>query len=58
MRAESALEHIPAIVQTSDRSALRAPLWRELQVAQLVYKADFCDWLQSRIVAHLGPDQL
>jgi CheY-like chemotaxis protein len=56
MRSDAALEHIPVIVQTSDRSALRAPLWRELQVAQLVYKADFLDWLQSRIVAHMSAD--
>jgi CheY-like chemotaxis protein len=52
MRADKAFERIPVIVQTSDRCALRAPVWRDLQVAQLVYKPDFFDWLERRIESH------
>lgn len=52
MRADKALERVPVIVQTSDRCALRAPVWRDLQVAQLVYKPDFFDWLERRIESH------
>jgi CheY-like chemotaxis protein len=54
MRADPALEHVPVIVQTSDKCALRASVWRELQVAQLVYKGDFLEWLESRIEAHIA----
>lgn len=53
IRADSAFERLPIIVQTSDQSALRAPVWRDLQVSQLVDKRDFLQWLNRRIEAHL-----
>src|SRR5262249_38181136 len=41
IRADPALERLPVIVQTNDSTALRAPVWRELHVAQLVDKGEF-----------------
>jgi CheY-like chemotaxis protein len=54
IRADPALERLPVIVQTSDLVALRAPVWRDLRVAQLVDKADFLNWLDTQIVDHLA----
>jgi CheY-like chemotaxis protein len=53
VRADAALERLPIIVQTSDQSALQAPVWRDLHVSQLVDKRDFLQWLDRRIEAHL-----
>lgn len=49
MRADAALERVPVIVQSNDRTAREAPIWRELRVAQVVDKRDFVLWLDSRI---------
>jgi CheY-like chemotaxis protein len=56
IRADPALEKLPVIVQTSDLTALRAPIWRDLHVAQLVDKGEFVNWLHTQIVDHVsGP---
>ena len=52
MRAERALEAIPVIVQTTNRDALHAPVWRDLQVAQRVDKMEFVSWLDCHVEAH------
>jgi CheY-like chemotaxis protein len=54
MRADPALERVPVIVQTSDLTALRAPVWRDLHVSQLVEKTEFFTWLNTQIVEHVG----
>jgi CheY-like chemotaxis protein len=54
MRADPGLERVPVIVQTSDLRALRAPVWRDLHVAQLIDKQDFVDWLNTKIVEHVA----
>ena len=57
MRADAALERIPVIVQSNDRSAREAPIWRELRVAQVLDKRDFVLWLDSRIRARIESTQ-
>jgi CheY-like chemotaxis protein len=54
MRADPALERVPVIVQTSDLTALRAPIWRDLHVSQLVEKHEFFDWLNAQIGEHVS----
>jgi CheY-like chemotaxis protein len=54
IRADAAIDRLPVIVQTSDVIALRAPVWRDLHVAQLLDKADFFSWLDSHIVHHVS----
>jgi CheY-like chemotaxis protein len=54
IRADPALEKLPVIVQTSDLTALRAPVWRDLHVTQLVEKGDFLRWLNTKIVDHVS----
>lgn len=54
MRADSALDKVPVIVQTNDPTALRAPLWRELHVDHLLSKVEFADWLSGRIDEHVS----
>jgi CheY-like chemotaxis protein len=54
MRADPALEKVPVIVQTSDLTALRAPVWRDLHVAQLVDKGEFLSWLDTQIAEHVA----
>lgn len=51
MRADPTLARVPVIVQTSDQSALDAPVWRELHVSQTVGKGEFLRWLNDRIEA-------
>lgn len=53
MRSTPSLERIPVIVQTGDRGALGAPVWRDLHVALVIEKDDFVEWLAGRIDAHL-----
>jgi hypothetical protein len=48
-RADPALESLPIIVQTSDPSALRAPLWRPLRVSQVMDKMAFVRWFEERV---------
>ena len=54
IRSDPQLEKLPVIVQTSDLSALRAPVWRDLHVAQTVDKVDFLRWLNTKIVDHVS----
>jgi hypothetical protein len=49
---------LPVIVQTSDRVALRAPVWRELGVSQLVEKSDFIHWLDTQIASRIGESRV
>jgi len=53
MRADPQLERVPVIVQTSDRVALKSPVWRELKVAYQLDKVDFFRWLRRSIDAQL-----
>ncbi len=54
IRATPELVQLPVIVQTSDRGALQAPVWRDLHVAQLLDKSDFIDWIMRQIAEHVG----
>jgi CheY-like chemotaxis protein len=54
MRSTPRLQALPVIVQTSDRSALTAPVWRDLHVSQLIDKTEFLDWLMHQIAEHVG----
>jgi CheY-like chemotaxis protein len=62
MRADAALASLPVIVQTADQTAVSAPVWRDLSVAQVVSKTKFLRWLKERIDAHVdgkpGPVEL
>jgi hypothetical protein len=49
IRADPELESLPVIVQTSDRSALRAPVWRPLRVSHVMDKMSFVDWFESQM---------
>jgi CheY-like chemotaxis protein len=49
MRSERELQHLPVIVETSDRVALSSPVWRELGVAYQLDKGDFMVWLNRNI---------
>jgi CheY-like chemotaxis protein len=59
IRADPALESLPVIVQTSDLSALRAPVWRPLRVSHVLEKASFADWFEAQMrdlpALHPGP---
>jgi CheY-like chemotaxis protein len=52
MRDEEALQSVPVIVQTSDQPALKAPVWRDLHVSQVVDKLTFMQWLDAEIEDH------
>jgi CheY-like chemotaxis protein len=54
IRSDPSLEKLPVIVQTSDLTALRAPVWRDLHVAQTIDKVDFLRWLNTKIVDHVA----
>jgi CheY-like chemotaxis protein len=53
LRGDPAFERTPVIVQTSDRVALASPVWRDLDVAYRIEKADFLRWLRRNIDASL-----
>jgi CheY-like chemotaxis protein len=53
IRANPELARLPIIVQTCDQTALSAPVWRDLNVSQLVPKRQFLRWLKQRIEAHV-----
>jgi CheY-like chemotaxis protein len=55
LRAKEETALLPVIVQTSDQGALGAPVWRELQVSQVVDKMDFITWIDHQIGLHLDP---
>jgi CheY-like chemotaxis protein len=54
IRTTPELQSLPVIVQTSDMSALAAPVWRDLDVSQVMGKSDFIDWVSRQIDEHLG----
>jgi CheY-like chemotaxis protein len=56
IRADSALEGLPVVVQTSDRSALNAPIWGTLRVSQVLDKAHFVDWFNTQVRASGGAE--
>jgi CheY-like chemotaxis protein len=47
IRADPSLESLPVIVQTSDPSALNAPVWRPLRVSQVMDKMEFGQWVEE-----------
>lgn len=49
MRNDPSLEKLPVIVQTSDRTALRAPIWGTLHVSEVLDKANFLHWFDSHV---------
>jgi CheY-like chemotaxis protein len=49
MRKEPALENLPVVVQTTDHTALEAPLWGTLHVAEVMSKESFLDWFEGRL---------
>jgi CheY-like chemotaxis protein len=49
MRRDPSLEKLPVIVQTSDRTALRAPIWGTLHVSEVLDKANFLHWFDSHV---------
>jgi CheY-like chemotaxis protein len=51
MRAEPRWEHIPVIVETSDPTALDAPLWNALRVSRVMDKQGFAAWLDGLLAA-------
>jgi CheY-like chemotaxis protein len=54
IRDDPKLRALPVIVQTSDRAAVRAPIWTDLHVDQTVMKSDFLEWLLAHIEDHLA----
>lgn len=54
LRDDPKLASLPVIVQTSDRTAMGAPIWRDLNVAQTVMKSDFLAWLLTLIDEHIA----
>jgi CheY-like chemotaxis protein len=58
MRDDPALRELPVIVQTSDPTALRAPVWIDLQVSGTIEKGRFLEWLHGQIDAHVGTGAL
>lgn len=54
LRDDPRLAALPVIVQTSDQAAVRAPIWRDLHVAQTVVKSDFIAWLLTMIDEHIA----
>jgi CheY-like chemotaxis protein len=51
IRADPTLEKLPIIVQTSDRTAAQAPVWRTLRVSKVMDKSTFLDWFESNLRA-------
>jgi hypothetical protein len=49
IRADPSLESLPILVQTSDASAVRAPVWGPLRVAHVMDKLAFGQWFEKQI---------
>jgi CheY-like chemotaxis protein len=49
MRSDPSLERLPVVVQTTDRAALRAPVWGALHVSEVLDKVTFMSWFDSRV---------
>jgi CheY-like chemotaxis protein len=54
MRADPELCTLPVIVQTSDQTAVRAPVWADLHVSQVLPKQQFVGWLLAQIDEHIA----
>jgi CheY-like chemotaxis protein len=54
VRADPALERLPVIVQTSDLTALAAPVWYGLDVAHRIDKQHFVTWIRGLVEARIG----
>jgi CheY-like chemotaxis protein len=49
IREDPALQALPIIVQTSDLSAVQAPIWATLRVSQVMDKQRFIDWFEGQL---------
>ena len=49
IRDDPKLQVLPIIVQTSDQSALEAPIWSALHVSQVMSKSRFVDWFDAQL---------
>jgi CheY-like chemotaxis protein len=49
IRAEPSLESLPVLVQTSDPSAVSAPVWRPLRVSRVMDKLAFGQWFEEQV---------
>jgi CheY-like chemotaxis protein len=49
IRADPSLESLPILVQTSDPSAVRAPVWGPLRVSHVMDKLAFGRWFEEQI---------
>jgi CheY-like chemotaxis protein len=49
MRADPSLESLPILVQTSDASAVRAPVWGPLRVSHVMDKLAFGQWFEEQV---------
>jgi CheY-like chemotaxis protein len=57
VRADPALDSLPVIVQTTDRTALKAPVWGRLRVSQVLDKHGFLAWIEAQMGSVTpGPD--
>jgi CheY-like chemotaxis protein len=54
LRDDPQLHTLPVIVQTSDQTAVRAPVWADLHVAQVLSKQQFVAWLLAQIDEHIA----
>jgi CheY-like chemotaxis protein len=52
LRADPRWRALPVIVQTSDTASLRAPVWVDLQVDQVMNKDVFLEWLLAQVDSH------
>jgi CheY-like chemotaxis protein len=59
IRADPNLQSLPVIVQTTDRTALQAPLWGTLRVSQVLDKHGFLDWIEAQMGSVTpGPEEV
>jgi CheY-like chemotaxis protein len=49
MRKDPSLATLPVVVQTTDRTALRAPVWGTLHVSEVLDKSNFLKWFESHV---------
>jgi CheY-like chemotaxis protein len=49
IREDPALQALPIIVQTSDLTAIKAPIWATLRVSQVMDKPRFVDWFEAQL---------
>jgi CheY-like chemotaxis protein len=49
IRADPSLEALPILVQSSDPSAVRAPVWQSLHVSRVMDKVAFIGWFEEQL---------